>query len=70
MRQMTRLDQIDLYRKRAAEMEMLATQTKFPSMRASYMRLADEWNLLADSLHRQALSAGMRLAQGPEQRHH
>jgi hypothetical protein len=66
---MTRSDQINLYRKRAAEMEMLAAETKFPSMRASYLHLADEWGLLADSLQRQALAAGMRLPERARQHH-
>ncbi len=55
---MTRLDHINLYRKRAAEMESLAAETRFPSMRGSYLRLAEEWTLLADSLERQARDAG------------
>ncbi len=45
-------DHVSLYRKRAAEMELLAAETKFPRMRESYLRLADQWNLLADSLRR------------------
>jgi len=57
---MSRFDQITLYRKRAAEMEMLATETKFPAMRESYLRLAEEWNLLADSLERQARASGLQ----------
>ncbi len=51
---MSALDQISVYRKRAAEMELLAAETKFPRMRESYLRLADQWNLLADSLERGA----------------
>jgi hypothetical protein len=47
------LQQIDLYRRRAAEMEMLAAETKFGQMRQSYLRLAEEWILLADSLEDQ-----------------
>ena len=55
---MARLNHIDLYRKRAAEMESLAAETRFAGMRGSYLRLAEEWNLLADSLERQARAAG------------
>ncbi len=56
---MWRFEQISLYRKRAAEMEMLAAETKFPSMRSSYLHLAEEWNLLADGLERQAVVSGL-----------
>ena len=52
------LEHICLYRKRAAEMEMLAAETKFPRMRESYLHLADEWNLLAEGLERQARRVG------------
>jgi hypothetical protein len=45
--------QIDIYRRRAAEMELLAAETKFAQMRRSYLRLAEEWILLADSLEDQ-----------------
>jgi hypothetical protein len=62
---MSRFDHIGLYRKRAAEMEMLAAETKFPPMRASYLRLAEEWNLLADSLERQAQASGVRPPERP-----
>ncbi len=55
---MSALDHVDLYRKRAAEMEMLAAETKFPRMRESYLRLAEQWNLLADSLERRAAAGG------------
>ena len=51
---MSALGQISVYRKRAAEMELLAAETRFPRMRESYLRLADQWNLLADSLERRA----------------
>ena len=57
---MSRIDHINLYRKRASEMEMLAAETKFDQMRASYLRLAEEWNLLAASLERQAAVSGAR----------
>lgn len=67
---MMRLDQISLYRKRAAEMEMLAAETRFSAMRASYLRLADEWNLLADSLERQARASGLRLPGAAEAPRH
>ena len=40
---------------------MLAAETKFPRMRESYLRLAEEWNLLADSLEQK-----IRRAEGPE----
>ena len=60
---MSPLDHIAVYRKRAAEMEMLAAETKFPRMSESYLRLAEEWNLLADSLERQARRAGGPLAE-------
>ncbi len=56
---MNRLDHINLYRKRAAEMEMLAAETRFAGMRDSYLHLAEEWNLLADSLERQARASGL-----------
>ncbi len=59
---MSPLDHIAVYRKRAAEMEMLAAETKFPRMRESYLRLAEEWTLLADSLERQARPAAGSLA--------
>ncbi|HEY5409742.1 MAG TPA: hypothetical protein VIJ94_03340 [Caulobacteraceae bacterium] len=55
---MSRIDHINLYRKRASEMEMLAAETKFAQMRDSYLRLAEEWDLLADSLERQASASG------------
>jgi hypothetical protein len=55
---MSSFEHISLYRKRAAEMEMLAAETRFPRMRESYLRLAEEWNLLAESLERQARGAG------------
>jgi hypothetical protein len=53
------LHQIGIYRRRAAEMEMLAAETKFAQMQQSYLRLAEEWTLLADSLEDQ-----MRRAKG------
>ena len=56
---MSRIDHINLYRKRAAEMEMLAAETKFVQMRESYLRLATEWDMLADSLERQAGASGV-----------
>ncbi len=56
---MSHVDHIALYRKRAAEMEMLAVETRFPRMSQSYLRLAEEWNLLADSLERQARASGL-----------
>ena len=56
---MTRLDHIDLYRKRASELESLAAETRFEGMRGAYRHLAEEWNLLADSLERQAIAAGL-----------
>ncbi len=59
---MSPLDHIAVYRKRAADMEMLAAETKFPQMRESYLHLAEEWILLADSLERQARRAGGPLA--------
>jgi hypothetical protein len=56
---MSQADHIRLYRKRAAEMEMLAAETQFPRISQSYLRLAEEWNLLADSLERQARASGL-----------
>ncbi len=56
---MTRLDHIDLYRKRAAELESLAAETRFEGMRGAYIHLAEEWSLLADSLERQAIASGL-----------
>ena len=53
-------EHISLYRKRAADMEMLAAETRFGQMRESYLRLATEWNLLADSLEDQARRTGVR----------
>jgi len=62
---MSHFDHISLYRKRAAEMEMLAAETKFPPMRTSYLRLAEEWNLLAESLERQARASGVASPERP-----
>lgn len=66
---MSSFEHIGLYRKRAAEMEMLAAETRFPGMRDSYLRLADEWNLLAESLERQARGAGWPPEQPRPERH-
>lgn len=55
---MSTYEHISVYRKRAAEMEMLAAETRFPRMRDAYLHLAEEWNLLADSLERQAGGGG------------
>ena len=60
------LQQIGIYRRRAAEMEMLAAETKFAQMRQSYLRLAEEWNLLADSLEDQFRRCGGRQYGGLE----
>ncbi len=59
------LEHISLYRRRAAEMEILAAETKFPRMRESYLHLADEWNLLAEGLERQARRIEEPGAQAP-----
>ncbi len=67
---MSRLDHINLYRKRASEMEMLAAETRFDQMRASYLHLAEEWNLLADSLERQADVSGSRPETNTTERRH
>jgi hypothetical protein len=66
---MSSFEHISLYRKRAAEMEMLAAETRFPRMRESYLRLAEEWNLLAESLERQARGAGWSPEQPRPERH-
>ncbi len=55
---MPALDSIATYRKRAAEMEMLAAETRFPRMREAYLRMAEEWSLLAESLDRQTRRTG------------
>ena len=52
------LQQIEVYRRRAAEMELLAAESRFAQMQQSYLRLAEEWRLLADSLEDQLRRAG------------
>ena len=39
----------------------MAAESRFAGMRSSYLRLAEEWNLLADSLERQARASGLEL---------
>ena len=54
----TPFQQIEVYRKRAAEMELLAAETRFAAMQQSYLRLAEEWRMLADSLEDQLRRGG------------
>lgn len=58
---------VDLYHKRAAELELLAAETKLTHMREYYLRLAGEWRMLAASHEKQLSRFGSTVGENNEE---